>query len=397
MKHASLLIVLTVSVLLFASLGSTAADVGPCAVFPPDNPWNRDIRLDPVHPNSANYISNIMANGGDFVHPDFGSDPTYGIPWVEVDDDTPTSDVAFDYEDESDVGPYPIPDNPPIEGGPDGDGDRHILMVNTESCMLYELFYAFPPDPLDPESTWTAGSGAIFDLNSNALRNDGWTSADAAGLPIFPGLARCDEASADAINHALRFTVNETQAAYVYPATHEASDNEGTNYPPMGLRLRLKANYDISDFDGQALGVVHALQKYGMILADNGSNWYISGEADRDNCWDDENLDQLKDIPGTAFEVVGSDGIGAPSLNFFRPGPPVLTWTNLTGATDYEVQVETTSTFSAPYAYQNFIATNTVTTTALADGKYYWRVRGRNGSGSGSWSATASFTVQATG
>jgi hypothetical protein len=270
--------------------------IGGCDIFPEDNPWNTDISAAPVHPMSDAYISNINANGPDYLHADFGEDPSYGIPWTTVDDSQPTSEVEFDYADESDAGPYPIPEDVPIEAG----GDRHALIVETTNCILYEL-YALEEDGGD----WHAGSGAIFDLDSNDLRPDGWTSADAAGLPILPGLARCEEAESGVIDHALRFTVNRTQKAYIYPATHYASSITDPAYPPMGLRLRMKAGYDVSDLTGQALAVATALKKYGMIVADNGTNWFISGETNPD-CWDDDSLNELKDIPGTAFEVIVS-------------------------------------------------------------------------------------------
>jgi hypothetical protein len=270
--------------------------IGGCDMFPADNPWNTDISSAPVHPLSDVYIDNINANGGDYLHADFGEDPSYGIPWTTVDASQPTSEVSFDYADESDFGPYPIPEDLPIEAG----GDRHALIVETTNCILYEL-YALEEDG----GEWYAGSGAIFDLSSNALRPDGWTSADAAGLPILPGLARCDEAEAGVIDHALRFTVSRTQKAYVYPATHFASSITDPAYPPMGLRLRMKASYDISGLTGQALAVATALKKYGMIVADNGSNWFISGETNPD-CWNDDELNQLKNVPGTAFEVIVS-------------------------------------------------------------------------------------------
>jgi hypothetical protein len=269
--------------------------IGGCDLFPEDNPWNTDISDAPVDPMSDAYIDNINSNGPEYLHADFGENPDYGIPWTTVDDTQSTSEVNFDYADESDFGPYPIPDDVPIEAG----GDRHALIVETTNCVLYELF-ALENDG----GQWNAGSGAIFDLNSNDLRPDGWTSADAAGLPILPGLARCEEANT-VIDHALRFTVNESQRSYIYPATHFASDNTGEAYPPMGLRLRMKASYDISGLTGQSLVIATALKKYGMIVADNGTNWFISGETNPD-CWDDEDLNQLKEIPGTAFEVIVS-------------------------------------------------------------------------------------------
>lgn len=302
-RTAGLLPALLAGVLLVTLVvGMVRADppvIDSCPVFPADNAWNTDISDAPVHPLSKTYINNINANGSDFVHPDFGEDPSYGIPWLTVDDTQPLVPVTFEYDDESDPGPYPIPPDAPVEDG----NDRHVLVVETTNCILYETYaseYVGGPD-----NAWTAGSGAIFDLNSNDLRPDGWTSADAAGLPILPGLARCDEVMNGEITHALRFTVSETQRAYVYPATHFASSNTDPAYPPLGLRFRLKADYDLSGLSGQALVIATALKKYGMILADNGSNWYISGETNP-SCWNDDELNQLKDIPGTAFEVVES-------------------------------------------------------------------------------------------
>lgn len=294
-------VVLMLFVMVMPSIIVQAAPpvIAGCNMFPEDNPWNTDISTAPVHPNSAAYISNINSNGGKKVHPDFGEDPTYGIPWTTVTGSQPLVPISFYYPDDSDPGPYPIPSNAPVESG----GDRHILLVETTNCKLYEVYDA---DYTGSDITgWEAGSGAIFDLNSNDLRPEGWTSADAAGLPILPGLARCEEANSGTINHALRFTVNRTQKAFIYPATHYASSLTGTNYPPMGLRLRLKANYNISHLDGQALAIAQALKTYGMILADNGSNWYISGETNP-TCWNDDDLNRLKNIPGTAFEVIVS-------------------------------------------------------------------------------------------
>ena len=291
---------LVLLVMLMPTVVQAAPPVlGGCGLFPADNPWNTDISGAAVHPNSATYIANINANGGKKVHPDFGSDPSYGIPWTTVTDAQPLVPISFYYPEDSDPGPYPIPSNAPIEGG----GDRHILLVETTNCRLYEVYDANYTG--SDVTGWEAGSGAIFDLNSNALRPEGWTSADAAGLPILPGLARCEEANSGIINHALRFTVSRTQKAFVYPATHYASSQTSTDYPPMGLRLRLKAGYNIAGLSGQALAIAQALKTYGMILADNGSNWFISGETNP-SCWDDDNLNALKNIPGTAFEVIVS-------------------------------------------------------------------------------------------
>ncbi len=231
------------------------------------------------------------------LHPDFGSDPTYGIPYVTVRGSQPKVPMNFQYASESDPGPYPFPPNAPVEGGPNAAGDRHVLVVDTDSCILYETFASHYVGP-----GWDAGSGAVFDLNSNGLRPDYWTSADAAGLPIFSGLARYYEVQAGAVNHALRFTVRATQRAFVHPATHYASNSADVNDPPMGLRVRLKAGYDISHFTGQSKVVLAALKKYGMFVADNGADWFISGDTNA--AWNDTDLAQIKTVPATAFEVV---------------------------------------------------------------------------------------------
>jgi hypothetical protein len=272
--------------------GSGGALIAGCAVFPPDNPWNRDVSRDPVDPGSDAYIRS-MNGGGTFLHADFGSDPSYGIPWISVPGSQPRVPMSFDYADESDPGPYPFPPDAPIEAG----GDAHVLVLDREACRLYETFDSHYVGP-----GWSCGSGAVFDLRSNALRPDGWTSADAAGLPILPGLVRRDEVASGAIRHALRFTVRRTQRAYVHPATHFASDSRDPARPPMGLRVRLKASYDLARFRGDALVILAALKTYGMFVADNGSDWFISGETN--TAWNDDDLDQLKTVPGNAFEVV---------------------------------------------------------------------------------------------
>jgi hypothetical protein len=262
-----------------------------CPVFPPDNPWNQDISGEPVDPNSDAYIASI--GGSTNLHPDFGSDPTYGIPWTSVPGSQPLVPMTFDDPEESDPGPYPFPPNAPVEAG----GDRHVLVLDTGHCVLYETYDSFYIGP-----GWHAFSGARFDLNSNALRPDGFTSADAAGLPILPGLVRRDEVLSGAIHHALRFTVRHTQAAFVHPATHFASSSNDPNLPPMGLRVRLKAGFDLSSFTGNSLVILQGLKTYGMFVADNGSDWYITGETN--TSWDDNDLNQMKSVPGSAFEVV---------------------------------------------------------------------------------------------
>jgi hypothetical protein len=279
--------------------GDQNGALGSCTVFPPDNAWNTNVSTMPVDANSAGYLASIAASGGNqFLHADFGGAGAYGIPYVTVPGSQAGVPIDFTaYGDESDSGPYPIPLGAPIEGGADSSGDRHVLAVDRDHCKLYELYDAVPRG-----DHWDAGSGAVFDLRSNALRPDGWTSADAAGLPIFPGLVRYDEIAAGHIDHALRFTLERTQRAYLHPATHFASPTTNPNVPPMGLRLRLKASFDLTPYHGQSLVVLTALEQYGMIVADNGSNWYVSGAADAR--FDDTDLDQLKSVPGSAFEVV---------------------------------------------------------------------------------------------
>ncbi len=283
--------------------GSSTPTIGGCPVFPADNAWNTDVTNAPLDLNSSAYISNILANGGGFLHADFGGGGAYGIPYITVNASTPMVPINFTaYGDESDPGPYPVPLTAPIEGGASSTGDRHVLAVNTATCRLYEMYGAFPQT-----TQWNADSGAVFDFTSDKLRPDGWTSADAAGLPILPGLVRYDEVAAGAINHALRFTVNATQRGYIHPATHFASSSTDATRPPMGLRLRLKAGYDVSGFHGEARVVLDALKHYGMIVADNGSNFFITGAADPR--WDDNDLNQLKSVPGSAFEVVSTGPI----------------------------------------------------------------------------------------
>jgi hypothetical protein len=274
---------------------------GDIAVFPADNPWNQDISDLPVHPDSDAWIRSIGLDRG--LHPDFGTvwngEPN-GIPYVVVPPDQPKLRVKFQYDEESDVGPYPIPPNPPIEGGPRAphSSDRHIIMIDAQNRRLYELFNAIP----DPVHGWRAGSGAIFDLSSNALRPDGWTSADAAGLPVFPGLVRYEEVAAGEIRHALRFTVQRTQRAYIHPARHFASRSDDPRLPPLGLRVRLQADYDISAFPKTAQVILTALKKYGMLLADNGSDWFISGAPNPK--WQDGALATIKRIKGRNLECV---------------------------------------------------------------------------------------------
>jgi hypothetical protein len=268
--------------------------------FPADNPWNTDISQATVDPQSSSLIARC---GTGHLHQDFGT--TYngapnGIPYILVNDGQPKVSVSFDYADESDAGPYPIPANAPIEGGSAADGDRHVIIVDMSAWKLYELYDAHP---LNGGTSWHAGSGAVFDLNSNALRPAGWTSADAAGLPIFPGLVRYDEVvEQKAIDHALRFTCPSTRKAYVSPARHYASSDTSSTLPPMGMRVRLKANFDTTGFSPNVRVILRAMMKYGMLLADNGSGWFFSGAPD--SRWNEDELATFSKVPSSAFEVV---------------------------------------------------------------------------------------------
>lgn len=271
-------------------------------VFPADNPWNEDISGMSVDPNSGNLIASIGLNTG--LHPDFGTvwaGAPNGIPYIVVSGSQQKVPINFTaYSDESDAGPYPVPPDAPIEGGANGNGDRHVIVIDRDNWKLYELYSAFR---VNNGTSWNAAGGAVFDLNSNALRPAGWTSADAAGLPIFPGLVRYDEVfEQKEITHALRFTAQSTRRAYVYPARHFASNSTNPNLPPMGMRVRLKASFDISRFSPAMQVILRALKRYGMILADNGSNWYVSGAPDPR--WNDDELNTLKGIKGSDFEVV---------------------------------------------------------------------------------------------
>jgi uncharacterized protein (TIGR03437 family) len=276
-----------------------------CEVFPANNVWNTPVDKLPVDANSAKYVATIGANAP--AHPDFGSGlyagQTIGIPFATVPGTQPKVPVSFQYADESDPGPYPIPPNVPIEGGAQSTGDRHVLVIDTDNCILYEMWSSYP----QPDGSWQAGSGAIFHLKSNALRPAGWTSADAAGLPIFPGLVRYDEVAAGAILHAVRFTAPQTRNTYIWPARHEASDLTGSDYPPMGQRFRLKASVSIAGFSPTVQVILTALKKYGMILADNGSSWYVSGTTD--DRWDNDTLHQIAQLQGSDFEAVDESSL----------------------------------------------------------------------------------------
>ena len=287
------------SLLACSAAWAQSPAIAGCTVLPADNIWNTPVDQFPVSPNSATWVTTIGA--AKTAHADFGAGlyngAPIGIPYVTVPGTQTKYPVSFTYADESDAGPYATPLNAPIEGGSSSTGDRHALAIDTTNCILYELYSAYPQT-----ASWTAGSGAIFNLLSNALRPSGWTSADAAGLPVFPGLLRYDEVLAGEIRHAIRFTVPQTQRAFVWPARHYASSLTGTQYPPMGARFRLRASFDISTFSAANQVILRALKKYGMMLADNGSAWYLSGAPD--DRWDNNDLHNLGLLKGSDFEAV---------------------------------------------------------------------------------------------
>ena len=307
----------TYGVLHGADLGA-GANLNGAVPFPADNAWNRDVSADPVDPNSTAIIGNIGLTAG--LHPDFGAGlyggAPIGIPYVVVAGTQPKVPVLFTaYGDESDPGPYPVPPGAPIEGEQADDsafgGDRHVLVIDRDADLLYELGNAYP----QPDQSWQASGGALFHLDSDNVRpggQPGWTSADAAGLPIFPGLARYEEAASGVIRHALRFTVSTTRKAYVPPATHWASSNTSTDRPPMGMRVRLKGSYVIpAGFSSESRAILQALKSYGMFVADNGSNWYLSGAPDPR--WNNDKLvSELGSVKGASFEVLRMDGLVAP-------------------------------------------------------------------------------------
>lgn len=296
-------------------------EVAGCGVFPVDNIWNTPVDTLPLDPNSDDYIASIGATTN--VHPDFGTvylGAPIGIPYTTVPGNQPKVPITFEYDDESEPGPYPIPPNPPIEAG----GDRHILIIDRDHCILYEVYRAY----LQPNGSWDAGSGAIFDLCSNALRPDGWTSADAAGLSIFAGLVRYDEVAGGEIKHAIRFTAEETRDAHIWPARHDASDLTGSQYPPMGQRFRLRSDFPIDpNYSTEVKVIMQAMKKYGIILADNGSNWYISGAPD--SRWNDDDLvSQLGDITGDDFQAVDVSSLmihpDSARVPYNPPAPPIV-------------------------------------------------------------------------
>jgi hypothetical protein len=298
-----------VGLIVAPTQGSRLPGAPACPVFPENNHWNLRVDRLPVHSNSDAIVRSIGID--DTMHADFGSGlyegGPIGIPFATVGKGQRRVPVSFDYASESDRGPYPIPPDVPIEGGPNADGDRHVIVVDRARCRLYELFAAYPEDG---GARWSAGSGAIWNLRSNRLRPRTWTSADAAGLPILPGLARYDEVKNGRIDHALRFTASQTRRAFVYPARHHASDLTDPDLPAMGQRLRLKRAYEIPRFPRQTRIVLRALKRYGMILADNGAPWFVSGAPHRG--WDNEDLHSLHRVPGSAFEVVDTSRLARP-------------------------------------------------------------------------------------
>jgi hypothetical protein len=266
-----------------------------CPLFPTDDVWHADISALPVHPRSATWLT-AMGGPDRRLHPDFGPSDTaqpYGIPYAIVRGTHQKVAVSFDYADESDPGPYPFGPDIPVEGG----SDRHALMLDRDACRLYELYDAH----YDPNGS-TAGSGAVWDLRSHQLRPAGWTSADAAGLPILPGLLRRDEVAAGSVDHAIRVTAQRTDRSYLWPARHQAGAAADPSLPPMGARFRLRADYPMARFRPDTQVVLRAMQHYGMVLADNGSNWYFTGTSE--NGWDTAMLDELKTVPAGAFDAI---------------------------------------------------------------------------------------------
>jgi hypothetical protein len=300
---------LLAALLVPATQGSRLPGARGCPVFPKNNHWNKRVDRLPLHPNSDAIVRSIGA--GETMHADFGSGlydgGPIGIPFVTVARGRRRVPVSFEYASESDRGPYPLPPNAPIEGGRDADGDHHVIVVDRSRCRLHELFAAYPQGG---GAHWSAGSGAIWNLRSNHLRPRGWTSADAAGLPILPGLARYDEVKRGRIDHALRFTASQTRRAFIYPARHFASDLTDPNLPAMGQRVRLKRGYDISRVPRQTRIVLRALKRYGMILADNGAPWFVSGAPHPG--WDNGDLHSLHRVRGSAFEVVDTSSLPRP-------------------------------------------------------------------------------------
>jgi hypothetical protein len=372
-----------IGVALLLSPGASAAGpaIGGCPVLPSDNVWNTPIDTLPVDARSGSYISTIGSGAG--LKADFGSGlwdgGPIGIPYVTVTGSQTKYPVSFEYDDESDPGPYATPLNAPIEGGSQSDGDRHVISIDTTNCILYELFAAYPGS-----NSWDAGSGAIYDLNSNALRPDTWTSADAAGLPIFPGLVRYDEILAGEINHAIRFTVPQTRSAYVWPARHEASSLTGMQYPPMGQRFRLKASFDISGYSATNQIILRALKKYGMILADNGSAWYMSGVPD--SRWNNSDLQALRNVLGSNLEAIDESSLMISPNSGQARQPAADTYGVSWGASNApsKMQAGVTQNFTVSFTNTSSFTWQTGVINPVSF-SYHWRTGACNGTGSAIW------------
>jgi cell division septation protein DedD len=349
----ALALLLPVAVLPFSGASGAPVPEAPnCAMFPANSFWHADVSKLPLDAKSATYVSSIGASTA--VHPDFGTvwnGAPNGIPYTAVPGTQTKVPVSFDYADESDPGPYPIPPNAPIEGGSQSTGDRHVLLVDKDVCKLYEMFDAHPQS----DGSWHAGSGAVFDMKSNSLRPAGWTSADAAGLAILPGLVRYDEVASGRIDHALRITVNATDARYIWPARHQAGSASSTR-PPMGERLRLKASVDISTFSPANQVILQALKTYGAIVADNGSSWYVSGAPD--SRWNDSDLHNLTLLHGSDFEAVDESSLmvdpnsgavktSASTTTTSTTRPPTTT-TTVKPTTTTTTRPQTTTTTTTP-------------------------------------------------
>jgi hypothetical protein len=327
------LLVLALSAFFAGAVASVQASdtIAVRPMFPANNVWNVPIDTLPLDARSASYVSTI--GSGSAAHADFGTvynNAPNGIPYVVVTGSQPRVPVRFTYASESDPGPYPIPADAPIEGGPQSNGDRHVLIVDRDAGKLYELFAAYP----NGDGSWSAGSGAIFDLDGNSLRPATWTSADAAGLSILPGLVRYEEVIAGEIHHALRFTAPQTRNAFIWPARHQASSQTGLNYPPMGQRFRLKASVVITGFGPRVQVILRALKKFGMFLADNGSAWFISGAPDPR--WDDDELHQLSLLHGSDFEAVDESSLMVdPNSGQTNATAPVVSAPAMLSAVEY--------------------------------------------------------------
>ena len=315
-------LILAFAALMAATLASGRPVPGApaCAMTPSDSFWHADVSGLPVHAQSAGWVASIGSTAG--LKADFGSGTwnggPIGIPYTTVPGTQPRVPVSFSYDDESDPGPYPLPPNAPIEGGSSSSGDRHVLVVDRDACRLWEVYAAYPQNG---GASWTAGSGATWNLDSNAMRPLGWTSGDAAGLPILPGLVRRDEIDAGVIDHVIRFTAPRTANAYVWPASHKAATG-GSSDPPMGAWFRLKASFDISSFSATNQIILRALKKHGMVLADNGSPFYLSGAPDA--AWNNSDLNLLKNVPGSAFEAVDVSSLKVSNTSYAVTGaaPP---------------------------------------------------------------------------